>query len=62
MNYPFVCPNCNHAEIISMPINEYHSDNHFCSSCNTEMVREIKSLVCQCSIDTTGDFYKRTSI
>lgn len=45
MNYPFECPNCNHSEIISMPIKEYHSDNHLCPFCNTEMVREVSSLV-----------------
>lgn len=45
MNYPFECPNCNHSKIISMPIKEYHSDNYFCPSCNTEMVRKVSSLV-----------------
>ena len=59
MNYPFECPNCNRSEIISMPIKEYHSDNHFCPSCNTEMVREVSSLVCGCSIDHTNSFFRK---
>lgn len=59
MKYPFVCPQCNHTEIINMPIKEYHSDNHFCSSCNTEMVREVKSLVCAMSVDSTNTFYRK---
>ena len=59
MKYPFVCPQCNHTEIISMPIKEYHSNNHLCPSCNTEMVREVKSLVCGCSVDLTNTFYRK---
>ena len=58
MKYPFICPQCNHTEIISMPIKEYHSDNHLCPFCKTEMVREVKSLVCR-SLDKTGDFYRK---
>ena len=59
MNYPFECPNCNHSEIISMPIKEYHSDNHLCPFCNTEMVREVSSLVWNCSIDHTNSFFRK---
>ena len=58
MNYPFECK-CGHHEIISMPIKEYHSDNHFCPECGEEMVREVKSLVCGMSIDRSGDFYRK---
>ena len=58
MNYPFECE-FGHKEIISMPIKEYHADNHFCSICGEEMVREVKSLVCSCSLDKTGDFYRK---
>ena len=32
------------------------------SSIPYSMIREVSSLVCGCSIDKTGDFYKRTSI
>ena len=59
MNYPFVCPTCGHNEIIHMPMSEYKSEGHMCKECNTEMVREVKSLVCGCSVDKTGDFYRR---
>lgn len=58
MNYPFECIKCGHKEIISMPIKEYRSDNHFCPICGKEMEREINSLVCGLSIDKTGDFYR----
>lgn len=58
MNYPFECPKCKHKEAISMPITEYHADNHFCSTCVKEMVREVSSLVCGMSVDKTGDFYR----
>jgi len=59
MNYPFVCPNCGHDEIISMPMSEYKGEGHMCSECNTEMVREVKSLVCGLSVDKTSSFYRR---
>lgn len=59
MRYPFVCPKCNHTETISMPITQYTSDGHYCPSCNTEMVREVKSLVCSTSIDQTSSFYRK---
>ena len=62
MKYPFYCPNCGHKEIISMAMKDYTSEGHYCSVCNTEMKREVKSLVCGMSIDKTGDFYNRTSI
>lgn len=58
MNYPFECPKCGHKEIISMPITEYVVTDHLCEECNTEMVREVKSLVCSLSIDKTGGFYR----
>ena len=57
MNYPFECK-CGHSEIISMPIKEYHSDNHFCPVCGEEMYREVKSLVCSASINKCGGFYR----
>ena len=59
MNYPFECPKCNYSEIISMPIKEYTSSGHMCKNCGTEMTREVKSLICQCSIDTTNSFYRK---
>ena len=58
MNYPFECK-CGHKEIISMPIKDYHADKHFCPICGTEMVREVKSLVCGMSIDTTNTFFRK---
>lgn len=61
MNYPFECSKCGHAEIISMPIKEYTSEGHYCPICGEEMTREIKSMVCQCSIDTTNSFYRRNN-
>lgn len=61
MNYPFECPKCNHTEIISMSMKDYHVNNHYCPKCNTEMVREVKSLVCQCSIDHTNSFYRKVN-
>ena len=59
MNYPFECLKCGYSEVISMPITQYKSDGHMCKECGTEMAREVKSLICGCSIDKTGDFYKR---
>lgn len=59
MNYPFVCPKCNNTETISMKMSEYHADNHFCPICGEEMVREVNSLVCGCSIDKCGGFYRK---
>ena len=61
MNYPFECK-CGHKEIISMPIKEYHADNHPCPVCGEEMKREVNSLVCGMAVDKTGDFFKKTSI
>ena len=60
MNYPFECK-CGHKEVISMPIKEYHADNHFCHICGEEMVREISSLVCGMSVDKTGDFFRKVN-
>ena len=57
MNYPFECK-CGHKEIISMPIKEYHADNHPCPVCGKEMVRDVKSLVCAGSVDLTNSFYR----
>lgn len=57
MHYPFECPNCGKSKLIDMPMKDYHSDGHYCE-CGTEMVREVKSLVCGCSLDKTGDFYR----
>lgn len=57
MKYPFVCE-CGNKEEISMPIKEYKPDGHYCSICGKEMTREIESLVCACSVDRTGDFYR----
>ena len=61
MIYPFECPNpnCEHKEQISMPITLYSASGHMCPKCGTEMVREVKSLVCGMSIDKTGDFYSK---
>ena len=60
MNYPFECE-CGHKEIINMSMKEYHADNHYCPICNKEMTREVKSLVCMGSVDTTGSFYRRNN-
>lgn len=57
MNYPFECPKCGLKKIISMPMSEYESSGHYCD-CGEEMVREVKSLICGCSIDRTGDFFR----
>ena len=59
MIYPFECPNCKHLEHISMPITLYSSTGHICPKCGTEMVREVKSLVCSCSVDKTNTFYRK---
>ena len=59
MNYPFECPKCNEKETISMPITQYTSEGHMCKSCGTEMVREVKSLVCGLSIDKTSSFFRK---
>lgn len=59
MNYPFYCPQCGHKETISMPITEYISTGHMCSECKTEMIREVESLVCGMSIDTTNTFFRK---
>ena len=61
MNYPFECRKCGRKEVISMPIKDYHADNHFCPSCGEEMVREVSSLVCGMSVDKTGDFYQKVT-
>lgn len=58
MQYPFVCPKCGHEEKIDMPMKDYVGTGHMCKECGTEMVREVKSLVCGCSVDKTGDFYR----
>lgn len=59
MFYPFECPKCGYKETIEMPITQYRRDGHFCKECNTEMEREVSSLVCGSSIDKTGDFYRK---
>ena len=57
MNYPFECLKCGLKREISMPMSEYTSEGH-CCECGTEMVREVKSLICACNFDRTGDFYR----
>ena len=61
MNYDFECPSCKHKEVISMPIKDYTSSGHYCPSCNTEMQREVSSLICLGSVDKTGDFYRKVN-
>lgn len=61
MNYPFECPNCGHSEKIEMRMSEYVASGHYCPECNTEMQREVKSLVCGASIDKSGDFYRKVN-
>ena len=60
MNYPFECPRCGLKREISMPMSEYTNSGHYCE-CGTEMVREIKSLVCGMSIDHTNSFFRRNN-
>ena len=62
MNYPFHCIKCGLKTNISIPITEYHSDKHYCHVCNTELVREVSSLVCGVAIDHTNSFFKRSTI
>lgn len=57
MNYPFECPKCGLKRKISMPMSQYTSEGHYCE-CGTEMVREVKSLICGMSIDKTNSFYR----
>lgn len=59
MYYPFECPECGTKQDIEMKITEYHSDNHLCPNCKTEMKREVSSLVCGLSVDKTNSFYRR---
>ena len=59
MNYPFECPKCGFKKEISMSMHDYVATGHMCSECNTEMVREVKSLVCGLSVDKTSSFYRR---
>lgn len=59
MNYPFECEKCNHKEIISMAMKDYNSNGHYCPICGEEMTREVSSLVCGCSVDKTGDFFRK---
>lgn len=44
-----------------MPIKEMTNDGHICDECGTELKREISSMVCSCSIDKTGDFYRKVN-
>lgn len=59
MRYPFYCPECGARQDINMLITEYTADNHPCPDCGTMMKREVGSLVCGMSIDSTGDFYRK---
>ena len=59
MFYDFICPECDRQETIEMRITEYKAEGHKCPTCNTEMRRDPKSLVCSASIDKTGTFYRR---
>lgn len=61
MNYPFEFEKCKCKEIISMPIAEYSSSNHFYPICGKEIVREVKSLVCAVSVDRTEDFFRKVN-
>lgn len=60
MNYLFECPKCGTSKNIEMSMKDYHSDGHMCE-CGAEMEREVKSLICQCSIDKTGSFYREVN-
>jgi transcription elongation factor Elf1 len=59
MKYPFFCPKCGNKVIISMPIKEAHNDGHYCAECGEELQREVKSLVCAMSVDSTNTFYRK---
>lgn len=59
MFYPFICPKCGNEKTIEMRISEYTSEGHICSNCESEMIRDPKSLVCGMSVDSTGDFYRK---
>lgn len=61
MNYPFVCPECGHREIIPMLITEYKAEGHNCKKCSMEMIRDIASFG-SVAIDKTGSFCNRTTI
>ena len=61
MNYPFECSKCGYEEKIDMQMRDYVATGHMCKECNTEMVREVKSLVCAMSVDRTGDFYQKVT-
>lgn len=61
MKYDFVCPKCENKELIEMKISEYSALGHKCSKCNTELVREVSSLICTTSIDKTNTFFRRTN-
>ena len=58
MNYPFEYPECGTKQNISMSIQQYIGTGHYCPSCGTEMVREVKSLICGASINKCGGFYR----
>lgn len=60
MRYPFECE-CGHHEIIEMPITMYRGYGHYCPICGKEMTREVSSLVCGMSVDTTNTFYRRVN-
>ena len=57
MDYQFECV-AGHKEVISMPIKEYTSENHFCKVCGGKLVRPISSLVCGYQ-NSSGFFGKR---
>lgn len=59
MYYPFECPKCGTKQDIEMSIKQYIGTGHLCPKCNTEMTREVKSLVCGMSIDKTSSFYRK---
>lgn len=42
MIYKFFCPKCGENHNIEMKISEYHSDNHMCKNCGTELQRNVR--------------------
>lgn len=61
MKYDFVCPKCENKELIEMKISEYSALGHKCSKCNTELVREVSSLICGASISKCDGFYRKVN-
>jgi len=58
--YIYQCKNCNREITVTCKMSQY-CPTAICDVCGESVERKVEDLVCGLSIDTTGDFYRKTN-